>query len=109
LGGIFLETNFKRVTIRIKSMFGLDFINVPSVNYYLPPQYGSIWPNLPEPYLSNSNLHDFVYYAGVSLRYELVKHISLQGNAGYFNSFYSTSGYINVSQFQLQIGVVYHF
>ncbi len=119
MGGIFFETGFKRISFKIKEMIGLDFVSLPYLDYSLPPGHGTIWPILPEPFMdysSASSINDFVYSFEFSIRYALVKHLSIRGNIEYLNNFrYSTSGqemglgYFPVSQMHLEIGLSYHF
>lgn len=119
MGGIFFETGFKRMSFKIKEMIGLDFVSLPYVDYSLPPGRGTIWPILPEPFLSYStpsSINDFVYSIEFSIQYAFMKHLSIRGNIEYLNNFsYSTSGqeiglgYFPVSQMHLEIGLSYHF
>jgi hypothetical protein len=121
MGGIFFETKFKKITLELKSMIGLDFITEPYLEYTLERGHGTIWPILPEPFPGwgyEGSLDNFVYEFGISVRYAVVKHISICGTLSYLNNFFNNYNTlptglslnpIPLSQIRLETGLAYHF
>ena len=122
LAGIFFEKQIKRFTFEFKSMAGINIIIPPYVNTLQTNiTYDPIIVVPGAAYFMEHTKPDiiFTYYLSGSIRYSLMKHISVQGNVGYLNnflgkpdlSFPSKYWHINIplSQLHLEIGVVYHF
>lgn len=120
LGGIFFEKRLRKFTLELKAQAGVDILTTPNVNtieiigasdepvIFLPG--ASLFINTPQ---TSTFL---VYDAEISVRYALMKHVSVRVNAGYLSRILNTAGknteYAEdppLSQLHLEVGLAYHF
>ncbi len=121
--GIFFEKIFNRFTFEFKSMAGFETISVSHVNavdtshvgctcdpHFVP---GSLQFMENNPISQIKTIYTFIYSFEISIRYTLMNHLSIRGNAGYLNNIINkpilSEWDVPVSQLHFGIGMAYHF